>query len=408
MSRVRSGYFFSFVLILAIVSGGCVGYYLGPATRYLKPVGDIFLNLLLTALVPLIFFSVAAAIAKIDGTHALLKIFSRMLAVFIVMSLIAALVMLVAVHCFPLHETFVLSQGQSTPLSAPSTNDKITALFSAANFSQLLSHEHMLALIVFALLVGLATFQLGEEGKSFGRFLCLGSTVFFKVITLLMYCAPLGFFAYFAVLVANIGPQLLSSYVHVSLLYYSVGGLYFLIGSSLYAYLAAPQDGIKRLWSAMLLPALTSLATCSSAASIPVNLQAAKKMGVSRAVYETVIPLGGLLHKDGSVLGAMVKIAFLFSAFHADFTGVMVVFTALGVAMLVGTVMGAIPSGGMLGEMVILSVYGFPPEALMIIAAISIIIDPLATMLNVTGNTVASLLVARLVDGKGFSGDKDG
>ena len=75
-------------------------------------------------------------------------------------------------------------------------------------------------------------------------------------------------------------------------------------------------------------------------------------------------------------------------------------FTAVGVSLLVGTVMGAIPSGGMLGELLILSIYGFPPSALLVIAAISIIIDPMATLLNVTGNSVSSMLIARLVEGR--------
>jgi Na+/H+-dicarboxylate symporter len=75
---------------------------------------------------------------------------------------------------------------------------------------------------------------------------------------------------------------------------------------------------------------------------------------------------------------------------------------AISVSLLVGTVMGAIPSGGMLGEMLILSVYGFPKEALMLIAVISIIIDPPATLLNVTGNTVATLLVERFNSKKIF------
>ncbi len=74
--------------------------------------------------------------------------------------------------------------------------------------------------------------------------------------------------------------------------------------------------------------------------------------------------------------------------------------TVLGVSLLVGTVMGAIPSGGMLGELLILTIYGFPPSVLIVIAAISIIIDPLATMLNVTGNSVSSMMIARLVEGK--------
>lgn len=142
---------------------------------------------------------------------------------------------------------------------------------------------------------------------------------------------------------------------------------------------------------------ITALATCSSAASIPVNLQAAKNMKVSTDVYETVVPMGAILHKDGSVLGAIVKIAFLFGIYGMSFTQPSVLLTALMIALLVGTVMGAIPSGGMLGEMLILSFYGFPPESLLIIAAISIIIDPIATMLNVNGDSVCSMLVDRLL-----------
>ena len=108
--------------------------------------------------------------------------------------------------------------------------------------------------------------------------------------------------------------------------------------------------------------------------------------------------LFAIIHKEGSVIGGMVKIAFLFGMYHLDFSGAGVLFTALGVSMLVGTVMGAIPSGGMLGELLILSIYGFPPTALLTIAAISIIIDPMATMLNVTGNSVSSMMIARLVE----------
>ncbi|WP_156812554.1 cation:dicarboxylate symporter family transporter [Legionella tunisiensis] len=90
----------------------------------------------------------------------------------------------------------------------------------------------------------------------------------------------------------------------------------------------------------------------------------------------------------------------MFGIFHLDFSGVTVLLTVLGVSLLVGTVMGAIPSGGMLGELLILTIYGFPPSVLIVIAAISIIIDPLATMLNVTGNSVSSMMIARLVEGK--------
>ena len=125
-------------------------------------------------------------------------------------------------------------------------------------------------------------------------------------------------------------------------------------------------------------------------------------MGIPKEIFETVVPIGAILHKDGSTLGGVVKIAFLFGIFHMSFAGLPVLLTALLVGLLVGTVMGAIPSGGMVAEVLILSLYGFPPQALIVIAAITILIDPPATMLNVLGNSVCSMMVARLVAGKNW------
>lgn len=278
--------------------------------------------------------------------------------------------------------------------------DQIAGIFTVPEFSMLLSHQHILALIIFSILVGIAAANANEKGKTFIDFLKAGEEIFMRVFTLIMYYAPFGFFAYFAVLVHDLGPQLMASYLRIAVLYYTFGIIYFIVAFTLFAYLAGRARGIKLFWRNIFLPVVTSIATCSSAASLPANLMAAKKMRISPEIYETVIPLGTIIHKDGSVIGGVFKIAFLFGIFHLNFSSPGVLLTALGVSLLVGTVMGAIPSGGMLGELLILNVYGFPPSVLIAIAAISIIIDPLATMLNVTCNSVSTMMVARLVEGK--------
>ena len=188
----------------------------------------------------------------------------------------------------------------------------------------------------------------------------------------------------------------------MQLIYYVSALIYFFVAFTAYAYLAGKTQGIKLFWNNVFLPVVTSIATCSSAASIPANLAATKEMHVPPEIYETAVPLGSIIHKDGSVMGGVFKIAFLFGIFHMDFSGASVLLMAFGVSILVGTVMGAIPSGGLLGELLILSVYGFPPTVLIAVAAISIIIDPIATMLNVTCNSVSSMMIARLVEGKSW------
>ena len=394
-------YLFPLILLGSILTGGLTGYLLGPQSHYLKPLGDIFINLIFTTIVPLIFFSISSAIARTGSIGKLGKIMSYMSLVFIATGLFAALYSLWVVLIFPPAEGVHLSLSlpkQNTPVNIA---EQIVGMFTVSDFTQLLSHQHMLALIVFSILIGLAVTQITKEKSALIlSILEAGETLFMRLFDLIMYYAPLGFFAYFAVLVSELGPQVMGNYLRVTILYYSSATLYFIIASTLLAFLAAKQKGVRLYWSNVLVPMLTSLATCSSAASIPANLAATKKMHVPSEIADTTIPLGSLIHKDGSVIGGMFKIAFLFGLFQLDFTSPMVLLTALGVSVLVGTVMGAIPSGGMLGELLILSVYGFPPSVLIAIAAISIIIDPLATMLNVTGNSVSSMLIARLVNGK--------
>ncbi len=394
-------YTFPMILLFSIVIGGIVGYLCPSFSKSLKPLGEIFLNLIFTTIVPLIFFNVSSAIARAGSLGRLGKIFSRMMIIFIFTGLIAASFTILIVKAFPPAEGVQLSLTLPANLPSGGFFDQIAGIFTVDDFSALLTHKNMLALIVFSIFVGLASsYSENNNDNHFISFLKGGEQVFTRVFSLIMFYAPIGFLAYFAVLVSELGPALIESYCRVAMIYYISALIYFIIAYSVYAYLAGHSDGLRLFWRNISFPMLTSIATCSSAASIPANLMATKEMRVSPEIYETTIPLGTIIHKDGSVMGGVIKIAFLFGVFHLNFCGASVLFKTLGVSLLVGTVMGAIPSGGMLGELLILTVYGFPPSALIAIAAISIIIDPLATMLNVTGNSVSSMLIARLVDGK--------
>lgn len=399
MPQLRN-YYFPLILVISILSGGLVGTCFGQMVPYLKPFGEIFLHLIFTAIVPLVFFTVSSAIVRAGAIGNLSRIMGYMALVFILTGIVAALYAIVVVRLFPPAEHVYLTLAKVDSTTSTSFLDQISRIFTVSDFSKLLSHQNMLPLITFSILVGFAVSAAKEQGEAFWGFLASGETVFMRLFSLIMYYAPIGFFAYFAVLIHEMGPQLMTSYLRIGIIYSLAALVYFIIVYSAYAWLAGKKTGLTLYWKNIFLPATTAIATCSSAASIPANLDAAANMGVSKEIYETVIPLGSLIHKDGSVIGGIFKIAFLFGIFHWDFSGFFVLFTALGISLLVGTVMGAIPSGGMLGELLILSMYGFPPSVLIAVAAISIIIDPLATMLNVCGNTIGSVLIARLVSKK--------
>ena len=388
-------YGFSLALLLSIVLGSLFGWWMGPEAAILKPLGEIFLNLMFVVVTPLVFFSISSSVGSVKEFQRFGRIMVSMISVFLLMGIIGATYMLVVTYFFPPGHGFHLTTTlHSETMDVVSTDHSFLNLLTVSDFPKLFARENMLALIIFALLVGAAVSVSGEKGKPFHTFLESGMAVFMKLTSFIMYYAPIGFFAYFSVLIGQLGHEIMSAYYYVAMVYCVSALFYFIVVFTFYAWLA--KEDLKSFWKNLLPPSITALATCSSAASIPVNLNAAEKMGVPPEIYQTVIPLGTIIHKQGSILAGVIKIAFLFSLYHLPFAGPHTFLMAIGVALLVGIVMGAIPGGGMLGEMLIISIYGFPPEALMIIAVIPMLIDPPATLLNVTGNTVSCLLIRLL------------
>lgn len=398
-----NGYGFSMLLLLSIIAGGFGGAWMGPDAQVLKPLGDIFLNLMFTVVVPLVFFCISSSVASVNEFQRLAKIIISMLGVFLFMGLIAAIYMLIVSLFFSFDKGLSTSSiglevlKNSAQMLIP-TDHHLTQLLTVSDFPQLFLRENMLALIIFSFLLGCAVSATGEKGKPLLHFLQSGMAVFLKLTNIIMLYAPIGFFCFFAVLIGQWGNEFVGAYYRIGVIYYAATTFYFLVFFTGYVILA--KKNIRVFWKNIIAPSITSVATCSSAASLPVNLEAMEKMEVTPDVYQTVIPLGTIIHKQGSIMGGIIKILFLLALFHVPFAGYQTWLLMIFTALLVGTVMGAIPSGGMLGEMLIVSIYGFPPQALMLIAVISLMIDPPATLLNVTGNSVASLLTARCLNFK--------
>lgn len=399
MEKLKA-YRFPLILLGSIIIGTIIGLIFGEKASILKPLGDIFINLLFMIVVPLVFFSISSAIAAMESIRRLGKIMGWMMTVFILTGIVASVYMLIALKIF--------SPGSNAniPLETPedveqlSLADQLVQTFTVPDFVDLFSRSNMLVLIIFAVLVGVATGLAGDRGRPFAKLLSSGSEVFMKMIKIIMYYAPIGLGAYFATLIGEFGTALISDYAKAVIIYYPVSVLYFFIGFTLYAFLAGGKEGIVRFWKNIFAPAVTALGTGSSVATIPLNLEAAKKIGVPKDIRETVVPLGATIHMDGSCLSAMLKIAFVFGVFNLDFSGIDTFLIAIMVSLLSGIVMSGIPGGGFLGEMMIVTLYGLPIQALPIISAIGVVVDPPATMVNSTGDTVASMLVTRKIDGK--------
>ncbi|EJG00833.1 dicarboxylate/amino acid:cation symporter [Flavobacterium sp. F52] len=383
-------------LLGGIIIGSIFGLVFGEDVLIIKPLGDIFLNLLFTAIIPLIFFTIGSSVANLERTEKLGKLFVIMLLVFLATILISAIVMICAVYLFPIHEDIAIAKVPFEEVASGSAGDQIAKLLTANDFFELLSRKSMLALIIFSFLVGFATLQSGEKGNSFKSFLDSGNEVMKQLLNIIMKLAPIGLGAYFAYQVGVFGPQLLGVYAKPMAVYYAACVFYFFVFFSLYALVAGGKRAFKVFWSNNIMPSLTAVGTCSSIATIPANLAAAEKMGIPAHVRNLVIPLGAPLHKDGSSMSSILKITFLFAMFGKDFSDPMTILLALGITVIVSIVEGGIPNGGYIGEILAITVYGFPMEqALPVAMILGTLVDPIATLLNANGDVISSMMVSR-------------
>ena len=394
------------ILLAAIVVGAIIGIVFGEKAAVLSPLGDIFLNLLFIAIIPLIFVSITVSISKMKQPKRLGKIMLTIVGIFVFTSLVAVLIGLLSTYAFNLVEP---EDGEQIRASLETDEEAITesedvsflertvSVLTVSDFPDLLSKSNLIALLVTSLLVGLAINMSGEKGKPVQEFLISANEVVMNFIKIIMYYAPIGLGAYFAALVGTYGAAIAVGYAKTFFVYLIVSILFYVVIYTIYAYIAAGLKGVKMFWKNIIPSTVTALATCSSAASIPVNIDTAKKLGVSDDIAETIIPLGTSFHKDGSIIGSVFKIMFLVCLFGSSVG----FFKVLLVSLLVTLLVTAVPiGGGTISEMMILTMMGFPVNALPILTIIATIIDAPATVLNVVGDTASSMLAARIVDGK--------
>ena len=392
-------YRFSIILLGSIILGSILGGVMKDKASLFKPFGDLFINAMFTIVVPLVFVTISSSVAGMSNMKRLGNILKSLLLVFFSTGFVASIIIIIIVLIYPPAQGISLNLPPAEALKPFQTGDQIVAALTVTDFPQLISRSNMLPLIIFSIVFGLCVNMIGEKGRVIANGLDALAAVFLKMINLLMYYAPIGLGAYFAALVGQYGQELLGSYARAMLIYYPLCFAYLFIAFPAYAYISAGMDGLKAL-KYVVSPAITAVATQSSIATLPVNLEACENIGVPKDIREIVLPIGATAHMDGTCFSTILKISFLFGIFDIPFTGIGTFVSAVLIALVGGVVMSGVPGGGLIGEMFIVSIYGFPPEAFPIIATIGYLVDPPATMINASGDTIASMLVARLVEGK--------
>ena len=300
----------------------------------IKPIGDIFLNLLFTIVVPLVFVSIASAVGGMANMKRLGKILGGTIGTFIFTGAIAGVCVLVWVNLFSPSAGTTIELVASEVGEAQTAGELLVSSLTVSDFSDLWDKSNMLPLIIFAILFGFCVSACGGEQSPMGRLLANLNDIIMKFVGIIMLVAPIGLGAYFANLVATYGPEIIGDYGRSMLVYYPLCALYGVIFFPLYAFLAGGRRGVAAMVKNILRPAVTAFATQSSAATIPVNKEACDSIGVPKDVSDLVLPMGCTMHMDGSVLSSITKIAFLYGVFGMDFSGAGTYGMAIVVAIL--------------------------------------------------------------------------
>ena len=396
MKKFLKSYWFILSMLTGIVAGCIVGA-VWPGATALEPLGTIFINLMFCVVVPMVSVSISSAIANMASARRAGKIMGVTVITFLVTAAVSAIIMYIVARVFPLVTgTYQMASGEIGQVDAATM---VVNFFTVPDFTNLLSRKAMLPLIVFSIIFGFGVQLAGEAGKPVGKMLGSLNECIMKMVKIITYYAPIGFFGFFAYLVASYGPQIISDYSRTLIVYYVLSFAYMFIFFPIYARFGGGKGAAGVMFKHLFRPAVTSFGTCSSVATIPTNVDVAKESGISKDVSDIVLPMGATMHMDGSAMGAILKVAFLFGIFGMDFTSGQAIL-AIIIAVFSSVAMSGIPGGGGVGELVLCTIF-FPDQmAVAYPIALGNLIDPPATMVNAAGDYVVSFIVSRFVDGK--------
>lgn len=405
MKKIIKNYKSTIILLVSVIIGTICGLIFKEKTSIVKPLGDLFLNLLLVIIVPLIFFTITSSISKMSNKKRLSKIIINTFIIFLITSVIACLFALLTTSFIDLvskedtvliQETFKNNENVTPKLNIL---ERTVNVLSTNSFINLLSTDNLVALIIMSILLGLAINKAGTKGRKVADFFYSFSEIMYKLIEIIMYYAPIGLGCYFSSLVGSIGSTIALGFLKTFIVFTITSILFMFIFYTLYAFIAGRKKGVKLFWKNILPVALTAVGTCSSAASVPINISCTKKIGVPNDIAETTVSLGTSFHKDGSCMGSVFKIMFLVNLFGTSLLTIGDFTKVLGIALLATLLVTAVPiGGGTISEMLILSMLNYNVAALPILTIIATIIDAPATLLNVIGDTASSMLVTKTVE----------
>jgi Na+/H+-dicarboxylate symporter len=399
-----------------IFSGAAIGVLIGMAISPLAQdsemrlqslyalglVGSVFIDLLKMVLIPLVFTSIVVGVANLQAHNQVHRVWASTLGFFVLSMALAILLALAASNIFKPGEGMHLAMFQDAMQNFDAHRMTMPEFFKQflhelfMNPFAALANGKVLAVVIFALFVGIALVMGGERYQNIHKLLQEAQELVMRIVGWIMRLAPLGIMALLAQLVANQDLSLLQTMGKFVTLIVATTLIHGVIILPLLLYLVTGVTPLH-FWRGAREALITAFATSSSSATLPVTLRCVEnKLHVKPEIAGFVVPLGATINMDGTALyeaAAALFIAHLAGIELGTGQQLVVFFTAMIAAM------GApgIPSAGMVTMVMVLQSVGLPAEAIAILLPIDRLLDTLRTTVNVEGDMVGSLIVQKLV-----------
>jgi Na+/H+-dicarboxylate symporter len=334
----------------------------------LDAVGRIFIASLKLLVVPLVLVSLICGASSLGDSARMGPIAVKTLGLYLATTAVAiSLALLFALVIAPGAGMDMALAGGFQPTPAPPLMDVLVNIFPS-NPVKAMADGEMLQIIVFALLVGYAISRAGEPGRRIASFFRDMETVVMKMVEILMALAPYGVFALLVFHAIVVYGLMLKSLARLS-------------PARLFA-------SMRPVWA-------FAFSTASSGATLPITLNTVeRRMGVHNSVAGFTIPLGATVNMDGTAIMQGVATVFIAQVYGVDLSATALL-TVIVTATLASVGTAAVPGAGMVTLAMVLAQAGLPVEGIALILGVDRLLDMVRTAVNVTGDVVVTLIVAR-------------
>ena len=386
-------------LVLAIIVG--IAFTGNPAfaTRYIKPFGTIFLNLIKWIVCPLVFFSIMAGVVSLRDIKKVGKIGGRTIIYYLCTTAFAVAIGLLFANLFKGIFPVLSTTDLSYEPAATSVNfmDTLVGIFPS-NFLAPFVNANMLQIIVASLFVGFALILIGERYDTEFDTVNLFNDMCMKIMEMILKLSPIGVFCLLCPVVAENGPAVLGSLAKVLLVAYLCYIIHALVVYSLSVKLLGNMSPV-RFFKGMMPAIIMAFSSASSVGTLPLNMECTQKLGVDKEVTSFVLPLGATINMDGTAIYQGVCAVFIASCFGIDLTfSQMLTIVLTATLASIGT--AGVPGAGMVMLAMVLQSVGLPVEGIALVAGVDRIFDMGRTTVNITGDASCAVVVSALQNKK--------